>query len=473
VSIVDHFPQGLTPRPAQRDLLLQVEAEIDRHDVLCITAPPASGKTELAIACAAWLAATRGLTVNYMPPDNVLTQQAAARYPHLQTMLKQDLYHCDHYQQSCGVTRRRTKAYCKGCPYLAAKAAAARAAVRLMNTHVYRAHKLWAPVLIFDEAHKLVDMVEEMHHTRFWRHEYGFPDGLATVADVLEWGQEHLRDCPEDEKLRYALAAVARVRDGGLVEYRADLYRGEPDTLLEVRPATARAVPAWLWPRDRVQKIILMSATIGPKDIEDLGLAGRRVLYLNCESPIPAEQRPVIYKRVCNMAAGHMEYALPLLAAELRRLLDTEPGKGLIHLPYNVASKLRGLLSHPRLVFHDKADKAEALARFLASSPDSGTVLVASGLYEGLDLPHDLARWQVVGKVPYLSLGDAKVRERATADADWYAWRAVARLIQACGRIVRREDDFGVTYIFDSNFERLLRNNRHLFPQYFLKSLKV
>jgi Rad3-related DNA helicase len=171
-----------------------------------------------------------------------------------------------------------------------------------------------------------------------------------------------------------------------------------------------------------------------------------------------------------------MEYALPLLAAELRRLLDTEPGKGLIHLPYNVASKLRGLLSHPRLVFHDKADKGAVLADYRAAPADSGAVLVASGLYEGVDLPFEDDCWQVVGKVPYLSLGDAQVKARMQTDPDWYAWQAIKRLLQACGRLPRRPDGRGTTYIFDSNYERLLaadaRRPVRMFPQYHLAALR-
>jgi Rad3-related DNA helicase len=129
-------------------------------------------------------------------------------------------------------------------------------------------------------------------------------------------------------------------------------------------------------------------------------------------------------------------------------------------------------MSHPRLMWHTKHNKQAVLADFRAAPASEGSVLVCSGLYEGVDLPFDDDSWQVIGKVPYPSLGDEEVLRKMTADADWYDWQAIKRLLQAYGRLPRRTDGHGTTYIFDLNYERLLKADKarpvRMFPSHYM-----
>jgi hypothetical protein len=81
----------------------------------------------------------------------------------------------------------------------------------------------------------------------------------------------------------------------------------------------------------------------------------------------------------------------------------------------------------------------------------------------------------VIAKVPYLSLGSQRVQIKGKASQDWYEWEALKRLIQAAGRISRAPDDFGITYIFDTNFGNLLRTDARretsLIPVFFKEAL--
>lgn len=40
-------------------------------------------------------------------------------------------------------------------------------------------------------------------------------------------------------------------------------------------------------------------------------------------------------------------------------------------------------------------------------------------------------------------------------------------MLQACGRISRKPDDYGETIIVDSTFKRLYDNNKGMFPEWF------
>ena len=99
---------------------------------------------------------------------------------------------------------------------------------------------------------------------------------------------------------------------------------------------------------------------------------------------------------------------------------------------------------------HDAAGREAALAQHL-SSPEP-TILITPSMTEGIDLVGDLARWQVLCKVPYPLLGDRQVAARMERDRDWYDWRTCLTVVQAYGRSVRSAEDHAVTYLLDAGF---------------------
>ena len=155
-----------------------------------------------------------------------------------------------------------------------------------------------------------------------------------------------------------------------------------------------------------------------------------------------------------------------------------------MHATYGMAAQLRtyvqsvagtplGSYLASRLVYHDRSDKQLRYQEWRASSPSAGKVLVASGMYEGVDLAGDAARWQVLTKVPWPSLGDVAIKYQAEQDPEWYAWAAAKLVVQACGRVCRGPEDYGVTYILDRSVHRILEEIPDLLPPWWLDSLIV
>jgi Rad3-related DNA helicase len=139
----------------------------------------------------------------------------------------------------------------------------------------------------------------------------------------------------------------------------------------------------------------------------------------------------------------------------------------MIHAPYSVSQKLKQYLAdEERLVWHTRDNRTSVVEEFLDSEPEDGQVLVGSGLYEGLDLVDDTARWQVITKIPYPSLYDPAIRTKLEQDQQWYSWAAIRPLLQASGRISRGPSDYGVSFIVDNSFKRLYENNKDLFPDW-------
>ena len=465
MGILDFFPPGMTPREGQRDILLAVEAAWHKSDIFVITAPVGAGKSAIAATIAEWRRAA-GQTNSLIVPNNLLLDQYARSFPRLPMIRRRRLYQCTQMGNSCA----DQEICCRGvCPYTKAKRLTKAAGVRAATYHGYVAHRMHSDVLIADEAHRLVELLRATGDVTIRRSKFTFPDTLVTQEDLISWLQYEMRR-RDDPALKKVLADVQRINLAGALEFK-DVHTGKKfDRHLTLRAVTGASAGRLLWPSS-VRKIVLMSATIGAKDVDEMGLGMRRATYLTCASPIDPLKRPIRYEPTANMALKYRQFSAPLLATKIGELLGRYPDKGLVHVPYDVAKLLRLHLSDSRLLWHDKKDKSAVFNEFLASPPEQGKVLVASGMYEGIDLPYDAARWQVIGVVPFLPLGEKWVRERADKDPEWYAWSAVKQVAQASGRVVRSEDDYGVTVITDTQFERVHRNHRQLFPKFFIEAM--
>jgi Rad3-related DNA helicase len=98
--------------------------------------------------------------------------------------------------------------------------------------------------------------------------------------------------------------------------------------------------------------------------------------------------------------------------------------------------------------------------------------MLSPSIAEGFSFDDDLARWQIIAKVPYPYLGDRQVAAKMKQDRDWYVLQTVMTVLQACGRIVRSDIDHGTTYILDSDFIRLFEDNTKFFPKWFKDAFK-
>lgn len=468
MGILQHFPSGLIPRREQAEILQAVQERWHLADVFCIDMPVGTGKSAVAYTIGAWRASF-GESTSIAVPSNILLSQYEVSFPSLPILRRQSLYSCADFKRSCGETKESLGFMCKSCPCSAARTRVETSKVRAATSYGYAANRLFSTNLVADEAHSLIDVLRDTAAVKIWYSKFRFPDGLQTLTDVVEWIQGRLRKTP-NERLARTLNELLRIRLGAVVEYKEELNRGKPDRLLQVTAVSAVSAGPFLWPK-MVRKIVLMSATIGPKDVEELRLNNLRVTYLKCGSPIPAANRPIVYEPTANMAYNYRKASVPMLAVKLLELLNRFPTKGLVHVPYEVATQLQAVLDHPRLVWHTKKNKTAQFNAFKDSPPEEGKVLIASGMYEGIDLPYDAARWQVIAVVPYPPLNVEWVKSRAAEDPEWYAWSTVKPLIQASGRVVRAADDHGTTIITDMQFARLLQKHRKLFPIYFLEAL--
>lgn len=223
------------------------------------------------------------------------------------------------------------------------------------------------------------------------------------------------------------------------------------------------------------QRHLLMSASILDHDAFASSLAMESWESITVPETIHPSRRPVIYRPTAPM--GHRRRSpdsagLQACVNAVDRIIGEHQGeRGIIHtVNYQIAQYLvKNSTFRQRFITHgDAATRVAALERFRATL---GAVLVSPSMDIGVDLPYDQARWQIIAKIPFPNLNDPVVDRRRQFEPEWYARRTLSRLLQTCGRIVRAEDDYGVTYILDADL-MVLQSHLHLLPGWFREALQ-
>jgi Rad3-related DNA helicase len=481
VNILSCVPKGWTPRPNQTIMLEALAANYDKADVFVIDAPVGAGKALTAVTASLYAWKAHGTKAVIATPNNILLRQYDKDFPGtIMTVGRQASYSCVKYEReprplNCKRSKELQGSFCKGCPYTTALRKAQAWPVSLHNYHSYMAYKAYRPFVVFDEAHNLASMIASGAAKKLWHHDYHYPHWVKDYKTLYQWASRVVathtaQSLPPPLKLVELMEELESNRVTRIYSKGTALWRGQEAEAILSSPVDISEEPPIMWPK-KVSKLLLMSATFNSRDIKELGLSDRRVCYIPSPSPIPKENRPCYIVPVANMSYWNQEKSLPIVAAWIEEHLRNNPTKGFIHAPYALARKLRNVLGqHPRLLFHDTLDKASVFKEYLATE---GTVMVGSGMYEGVSLDGDLARWQIIVKVPWPSLAEPALEYLANNDSEYYANRTIKDIVQCYGRVCRGPEDTGDTYIVDSTFIRLERDYGHLFPSWFKEAIKT
>jgi ATP-dependent DNA helicase DinG len=221
---------------------------------------------------------------------------------------------------------------------------------------------------------------------------------------------------------------------------------------------------------------ILMSATFSDPAayLRNISLKGAK--YVRLESQFNFEKSPIYFYNGRKMSYNHIERNLPWLINEINEIISKHKGEsGLIHsASYKLSMDIFNGLSREnrnRVLIYNGTEEKRNFLEDLKRSKDK--ILLGPSLLEGLDMKDDFGRFQIFAKVPYLSLGDRFVKTKMSINPEWYRWKAIVNILQGTGRIVRNENDWGITYILDGSLSDLIHNNRKSFPIEFMKRIRV
>lgn len=221
------------------------------------------------------------------------------------------------------------------------------------------------------------------------------------------------------------------------------------------------------------KKILMMSATILDHEAfcETLGIPLEKSAFIRIPSPFDPKNKPIVYSGVGKMTYSQIDSTLPKLVKAIKAILeDHNKEKGIIHChSYKVAHYIKKNIRSNRLLIHGSDDRDEILKKHMRSK--SPTVLLSPSMTEGVDLKGEYSRFQIICKVPYPYLGDKLVKKKMNKWKWWYQLQTAKSIIQSVGRSIRSSEDFAVTYILDSDWDRFYSRSKKYFPDDFKRSL--
>lgn len=495
------FPQGIFPawREFQEKAVGDIRDQLHSHSQVVLGAPTGAGKSLIGCAVAKLLGekalilvGTKQLSDQYFEsfPENVVVIKGRNNYPcALHPELTADLGPCTV------VKKHVCPAKISGaCAYYAAKEQAI-AADLVVTSYAYGLNelnfvgKLARPFLILDEAHRtereLMSWINISINKRLLaKHEVRVPSikGLtkwrewagATVprlgvilgrltleAQTFNWGKSHMKDLRRLKRAAGEVQRLSELQETWLEEYRPYSVKFKPVWVSKY------AYPFLLGHSDRT---LLMSAT--PPFPETLGIQG----YGTTEIPstFPVRNRPFVNLALVKLNHRTLDAQLPVVVSECDRLIGkhrAQGHKGIVHtVSYRIRDHILGFSRHQDIMItHDRFDRSEMLAEFMES--EGPKVLISPSMSEGVSFDDDLARYQVIVKTPFLSLGDPQVRARNNENKNWYMFETINALVQTYGRVVRSPTDWASTYYLDGHLKWLVGRYKKYFPRWFLDAI--
>lgn len=207
---------------------------------------------------------------------------------------------------------------------------------------------------------------------------------------------------------------------------------------------------------------IYMSGSIVDKDnfSKYLGLNEDDVYYIKQESSFNLKEiSPIIPKYVGKLSYKMKKRYLPKTIPVIEEILENHNDeKGIIHAhSKEFTNYLMENVNSSRLITYNSSDEKEDVLEYFEES-DENDVIVSYSLQEGINLPYDNIRFQILFKTPFQSLADPQIKALSEIDPQWYNIETIRTIVQTIGRGIRAEDDYCCNYLIDSLFKQIINN---------------
>lgn len=124
------------------------------------------------------------------------------------------------------------------------------------------------------------------------------------------------------------------------------------------------------------------------------------------------------------------------------------------------------LVTNHNVIVHRPGTKVDKLVDELRAAKEP-TTLVSPSLFEGIDLPGEASRFQVLVKAPYYSLADKRITAIMHNYPGAYDRMTVMRLVQGLGRSTRYRGDRSTSYFLDRNLQKLFDSDHNAWKDQF------
>ncbi len=249
------------------------------------------------------------------------------------------------------------------------------------------------------------------------------------LREALEGFTEELKAAPEN----WVVSGVRK-------SVTMDAYGGGAASVDEVvfQPLDVAAYTSQLF--DTAETVLLMSATVFSEALlcKTLGIPEESACFVKvAESTFPVENRRIYAMDIVQLNRATMEASLESIAKAVDAIMDRHAGeRGVVHTTsYHQARYIIEHVSERNRARLVTTEGSTARSELLHTHGMTGaSVLISPSLYQGVDLKDDLARFQVIVKVPYSDLSDRRTQVKMQRDKGWYDWQTALRLVQTYGR---------------------------------------
>lgn len=217
-------------------------------------------------------------------------------------------------------------------------------------------------------------------------------------------------------------------------------------------------------------KTVLMSATIVDHKKYAASLGIKDYQYIQVDSTFEPKMSPILVSKKYPLSRNTMDKFLPKIIDTINNILSKHAGdKGIIHThTHTITQAVTDTINDDRLISRQPGVSNEKLIDIHKNSKEP-TVLVSPSMNYGIDLKGDLAKFQIIVKLPYLPLTDKRIKKLFEMDKEWYENKMLNSLVQACGRATRSTDDQSITYILDGLAPKIITKCKHKLPDHFLQ----
>ena len=223
---------------------------------------------------------------------------------------------------------------------------------------------------------------------------------------------------------------------------------------------------------------IMLSATVGMHEAYDKNIGIQYTEQkISTLSKIPStfnfDRSPIYYIPNYKMGNSTKDRDFPMIRELCYKIINANNCRGLIHTgsyqnalmlysnaPLNIKQRM--------ILYNGSKQKEENIQNFKYSS---NAILVGPTLMEGIDLPDDLCRFNIIMKVPYPNITGKLIKQKIELFPLWYDTTTSNNIIQCVGRGVRNENDYCVTYILDGCFSWLYQKTKEQYPKDFQQRL--
>lgn len=322
-----------------------------------------------------------------------------------------------------------------------------------------------------------------------WAKEYALPvcvsrlEAARTQVALLRRGISTVRALQSIETSLRALSASAQWHRVDAPDPPAWVPGASTDWVVEETRDGATFQPVWAsgyaeaYLFGQIPRVILVSATVTPKDAGFLGIPTSQFDFHEYPSPFKRSIRPILIVPTArvgrNMSIGEERVWLNRIDQIIEKEAIEGKAKGIVHtVSYEKAklifarSKHRGIME-----IHDRQSLRDTVAAF--RSAPAPRVLLSPSVGTGWDFPYDQARFQIIAKIPFIDNRPAIIQARHKADKRYLDYVALVALIQMAGRIVRGDNDYGRTWIIDDNFrDWFYPRNKNIIPKWFKSAIR-